>query len=62
MHLYKVNLIDNSGLTGIYGETLYVQAGNEKKAIQRAFEKFERRYPTCGVLRVKTLELIEENW
>lgn len=62
MNLYKVNLHADP-ITGIYGESFHVQAGSAKQALEKAYRKFDKRYPheNCEMV-IHSLTLVEEKW
>lgn len=60
MNLYKAN-IHAEPVTGIYGETFHVQATSAKAALDKAYRKFEKRYPDGRYqMTLHLLELVEE--
>ena len=61
MNLYLVNIQDTQS-TGIYGETMHVPAATAKTALNKAYAKFQKRYPDCGPMTLRKLELIEEGY
>lgn len=61
MNLYLVNIHDTK-ITGIYGESLHVEATTAERALHKAYGKFLKRYPDGGDMVVHKLELIEENY
>ena len=62
MNLYKINL-HAGGFTGIHGETMHVQAGTAKAALDKAYKKFQKQYPKERFdTVVHGLELVEERW
>ena len=61
MNLYLVNIQDTQS-TGVYGETFHIQAASARVALEKSYKKFERRYPDCGPMTLRKLELVEESW
>lgn len=62
MNLYRVN-IHSKSITGIYGESFHVQASTARTAMDKAYRKFDKRYPKeKGTMVLHSLALVEENF